>query len=121
MDTGIDQNSFEPKKFKEFYSKGDMYSETQDSPWWLSADIHGTQMAKLVTAIDPYCKLFIAKVGDHKTGITRSAFTKVGQHWIQDVQAPPLCHSFIELLINDKRTPLNATLTTVTIRNSTAN
>ncbi|KAE9376015.1 subtilisin-like protein [Stipitochalara longipes BDJ] len=76
IDTGIDQNSFEPNKFKEFYSKGDMYSETQDSPWWLSVDIHGTQMAKLVTAIDPYCKLFIAKVGDHKTDITRSAVTK---------------------------------------------
>ncbi|GAW16570.1 hypothetical protein ANO14919_060020 [Xylariales sp. No.14919] len=76
IDTGINQNSFDLQKYHELNCRGEMFSETQDSHWWLSADSHGTQMAKLVTAIDPHCELYIAKVGDHKTDITRGAVSR---------------------------------------------
>jgi hypothetical protein len=90
IDTGINQNSFDPQKYKELNCEGEMFSETQDSHWWLSADSHGTQMAKLVTAIDPHCELYIAKVGDHKTDITGGAVSRVRQRLILTILILPI-------------------------------
>ncbi|KUJ11640.1 uncharacterized protein LY89DRAFT_228881 [Mollisia scopiformis] len=73
IDTGVDDGQFETGTLKSF--TGQTFSETGDSHWWLSADSHGTQMAKLITSIDPCCELYIAKVGDSKTDITVGAVT----------------------------------------------
>jgi hypothetical protein len=75
IDTGIDESEFGAKETID--SIGENFSETGDSHWWLSADSHGTQMAKLVSAIDPCCQLYIVKVGDHKRDITIGAVTNV--------------------------------------------
>ncbi|CRG83434.1 Serine/threonine-protein kinase smg-1 [Talaromyces islandicus] len=32
-------------------------------PWWMVADAHGTQMASLINNVNPYCRLYIARVG----------------------------------------------------------
>lgn len=32
-------------------------------PWWMVADPHGTQMASLVKQVNPYARLYIARVG----------------------------------------------------------
>lgn len=32
-------------------------------PWWMVSDPHGTQMASLIGQTNPYCRLYIARVG----------------------------------------------------------
>ena len=32
-------------------------------PWWMVSDPHGTQMASLVAKANPFCRLYIARVG----------------------------------------------------------
>jgi hypothetical protein len=56
---------------------GATFSQTGNSHWWLSADSHGTQMAKLVTNLDPCCTVYVAKVGDSKSNITNGAVVSV--------------------------------------------
>jgi hypothetical protein len=38
-------------------------------PWWMVADPHGTQMASLVQAVNPFCRLYIARVGKRRDDI----------------------------------------------------
>jgi hypothetical protein len=75
IDTGVDESEFGSQEITDFV--GETFSETGDSHWWLSADSHGTQMARLVLAIDPCCQLYVAKVGDFKTDIAVGAVTNV--------------------------------------------
>lgn len=76
IDTGFDGSHFgdEFDKFKgeTFVHKGDT-----ESHWWLSSDAHGTHMAKLIYSIDPFCQLYIAKVGDDKHDIKVERVTEV--------------------------------------------
>lgn len=66
LDSGVDQGEFEDTK--------DLTGQSfSGSHWWLSSEQHGTQMAKIISAIDPCCKLWIAKVADHRTSITTEA------------------------------------------------
>ncbi|KAL6697342.1 hypothetical protein J3F84DRAFT_368680 [Trichoderma pleuroticola] len=39
------------------------------SPWLFASDPHGTQMANLICAIDPWCDLYVAKVTEGRSGI----------------------------------------------------
>ncbi|OTA07300.1 hypothetical protein A9Z42_0081950 [Trichoderma parareesei] len=39
-------------------------------PWHLASDPHGTQMANLICAMDPFCELYVARVAEGKYGIT---------------------------------------------------
>ena len=57
---------------------GSTFSQTGNSHWWLSGDSHGTQMAKLVTNLDPCCSIYVAKVGDSKSDISNGAVVEVG-------------------------------------------
>lgn len=56
---------------------GATFSQTGDSHWWLSGDSHGTQMAKLVTNLDPCCDIYVAKIGDSKSDISTGAVIEV--------------------------------------------
>jgi len=38
-------------------------------PWWMVADPHGTQMASLITSVNPFCRLYIARVGTGRKDI----------------------------------------------------
>ncbi|EXJ88024.1 hypothetical protein A1O1_04951 [Capronia coronata CBS 617.96] len=38
-------------------------------PWWMVADPHGTQMASLITSANPFCRLYIARVGTGRKDI----------------------------------------------------
>ncbi|KAF2497767.1 subtilisin-like protein [Lophium mytilinum] len=40
------------------------------SPWLFASNPHGTQMANLICAIDPYCELYVARVAEDAMGIT---------------------------------------------------
>ncbi|KAL7961290.1 hypothetical protein V8C34DRAFT_274322 [Trichoderma compactum] len=39
------------------------------SPWLFASDPHGTQMANLICAVDPWCDLYVAKVTEGRSGI----------------------------------------------------
>ncbi|KAK1243121.1 hypothetical protein MKX07_003749 [Trichoderma sp. CBMAI-0711] len=39
-------------------------------PWMLASDPHGTQMANIICAMDPFCELYVARVAEGKYGIT---------------------------------------------------
>lgn len=72
IDNGVDRFQ---ESIKDKIAKGISYV-TADSgrsgrmlPWWLVADPHGTQMASLVAQANPYCRLYIARVGKGRKDI----------------------------------------------------
>lgn len=38
-------------------------------PWQFASDPHGTQIANVISAIDPHCEIYIAKVTEGRHGI----------------------------------------------------
>lgn len=56
-----------------------VYNQERESPWWLSKEPHGTQMANIIHELDPHCELFIAKVGETKTDISSDSVLDVSQ------------------------------------------
>ncbi|KAL7792820.1 hypothetical protein V8C43DRAFT_315334 [Trichoderma afarasin] len=46
------------------------------SPWLFASNPHGTQMANLICAIDPWCDLYVAKVTDGQAGIMPARVTR---------------------------------------------
>lgn len=47
-----------------------MYDGSKAYPWLFASDSHGTQMANLICAMDPFCDLYVARVAEGKYGIT---------------------------------------------------
>lgn len=45
--------------------------------WWLPTDSHGTHMARLIYAIDPFCELYVAKVADKISNVGPEEVAKV--------------------------------------------
>lgn len=45
--------------------------------WFLATDPHGTHMANFITQLDPFCELYVAKVGNSRTDITPDAVIQV--------------------------------------------
>ena len=75
IDNGVDHFSF-----KQGIADGISFAyhnNGDESNWWLASDPHGTQMAKVLRHTDPYCELFIAKVGNHKKDITAERVVQV--------------------------------------------
>ena len=80
IDTGIDiaRTSFENIK------KGISFTRTTSGdrllPWWTAEDAHGTQMASLVRNVNPYCQLYLARVGKRTNDIDSDGAARVSQH-----------------------------------------
>ncbi|KAK3306078.1 peptidase S8/S53 domain-containing protein [Chaetomium strumarium] len=51
------------------YVKADTGSADRILPWWMVSDPHGTQMTSLVSAVNPWCRLYIARVGKGRRDI----------------------------------------------------
>lgn len=51
------------------YVKADSESAHRILPWWMVSDPHGTQMAYLVAKANPWCRLYIARVGKSRKDI----------------------------------------------------
>lgn len=88
IDNGVDQcrtsisDSIERgESFVEIRSESGMVRE---SPWWLVADPHGTQMASLITQVNPYCKLYVGKVGRYRGDLLVENVVKVRHAQILD-------------------------------------
>lgn len=47
------------------------------SPWQFPSDPHGTQMANLICAIDPFCEIYVARVAEDAFGIKAKNVAKV--------------------------------------------
>ncbi|KAL6796988.1 peptidase S8/S53 domain-containing protein, partial [Trichoderma sp. SZMC 28012] len=67
IDTGVDPDSI---KCFEIFGASFVSSESGESPWWFSYHPHGTQMAKVITELNPFCRLLVAKVGDSVMDMT---------------------------------------------------
>ncbi|PKK48944.1 hypothetical protein CI102_7966, partial [Trichoderma harzianum] len=67
IDTGVDPDSIQC-----FETCGASFvsSASGESPWWFSYHPHGTQMAKIITELNPSCRLLVAKVGDSVMDMT---------------------------------------------------
>lgn len=76
IDTGVDPGSIKCTRIHgaSFVPSGTGGGE---SPWWFSQYPHGTQVAKIITEIDPYCELLVAKVGDAHRDMTTQRVTEV--------------------------------------------
>lgn len=46
-------------------------------PWLFASDSHGTQMANLICAMDPFCELYVARVAEGKYSITLNRAARV--------------------------------------------
>ncbi|KAI1658873.1 hypothetical protein F4813DRAFT_388133 [Daldinia decipiens] len=51
------------------YVTADLFGSDKPLPWWMVSDAHGTQMASLIGQINPYCRLYIARVGKGRSDI----------------------------------------------------
>ncbi|KAM0344164.1 hypothetical protein ACHAPU_007886 [Fusarium lateritium] len=67
VDTGVDPDSIECKQIS---GASFVPSDSGESPWWFSYHPHGTQMARLISDLDPHCKILVAKVGDAQMDMT---------------------------------------------------
>ncbi|GAW11521.1 hypothetical protein ANO14919_008680 [Xylariales sp. No.14919] len=67
IDTGVDPDSIQ---CYEISGASFVPSESGESPWWFSYHPHGTQMAKIITELNPHCRILVAKVGDSVMDMT---------------------------------------------------
>ncbi|KAI1746884.1 subtilisin-like protein [Xylaria castorea] len=51
------------------YVTADRFGSDRILPWWMVSDSHGTHMASLIGQINPYCRLYIARVGKGRNDI----------------------------------------------------
>ena len=66
IDTGIDETLLD---FRNIDGGSFVRHDGKESSWWLAREMHGTNMARIVRSLDPYCELYIAQVGESKTDI----------------------------------------------------
>jgi hypothetical protein len=50
-----------------------------ESPWWLVQELHGTQMAHIIHALDPFCELKIEKICEMKRDFTAERVARVSR------------------------------------------
>lgn len=74
IDTGVDPHSIECHSIG---GASFVPSESGESPWWFSHHPHGTQMAKIITELNPYCRLLVAKIGDSVMDMTIARLIQV--------------------------------------------
>jgi hypothetical protein len=81
IDNGADRVGH---KVSEVIAKGVSYvdggSDNDDRtlPWWMPTDPHGTQMASVINDANPFCRLYIARVGKGRKDILPDNAAKAG-------------------------------------------
>lgn len=69
-------------------------SASKFCPWQFPSDPHGTQMANLICAMDPLCKLFVARVSEDAVGIKAENVEKA-INWAIDCDVDIISMSFV--------------------------
>ncbi|KAK1750547.1 subtilisin-like protein [Echria macrotheca] len=64
------------------------------SPWLFASNPHGTQMANLICAIDPFCKIYVARVAEDSFGITAKRVAKAIE-WARNKKVDVISMSFV--------------------------
>jgi len=67
--------------------------ESRLSPWLFASDPHGTQMANLICAIDPFCVIYVARVAEDSSKITPKRVTNAIQ-WARGLDVDVISMSF---------------------------
>lgn len=64
-------NGFDYESLRDFHPVGEsfVYQADKEQNWFLPSDLHGTQMATFVTQLNPFCELYLAKVGHSRRDI----------------------------------------------------
>lgn len=75
------------------YVSSDLLGEAP-RPWWMVADAHGTQMASLIGQINPYCRLYIARVGKGRADIDPKKAAKA-IHWAVEQKVDIISMSWV--------------------------
>ncbi|KAK0610020.1 hypothetical protein B0T17DRAFT_585395 [Bombardia bombarda] len=75
-------------------------NDFQLSPWLFASDPHGTQMANLICAMDPACRIYVAKVMDGRAGINPDRVAKAIQ-WAIEQKVDIISMSFAMLEKSD--------------------
>lgn len=52
-------------------------SDDWPMPWFTAQDLHGTQMARLVSQVNPYCELYIYRINVMRNDIRLDAAVQV--------------------------------------------
>ncbi|KAL8399862.1 hypothetical protein RB594_000326 [Gaeumannomyces avenae] len=63
------------------------------SPWLFASNPHGTQMANLICAIDPFCQIYVARVAEDSSKITPKRVAKAIK-WARSLDVDVISMSF---------------------------
>jgi hypothetical protein len=77
IDNGIDIGA---GKFAKLVKRGQSFVDGHADcklPWFTAMDPHGTQMADLITKVNPMCELYIYRVAIHRHDVDLSAAVQV--------------------------------------------
>jgi hypothetical protein len=80
IDNGVDQirSTISDKIYKgESFVEIETAAGIRESPWWIAADPHGTQMASLILEANPDCLLYIGKAGRYRNDLRLNNIVKV--------------------------------------------
>jgi hypothetical protein len=73
-------NGFDYESLRDFHPIGEsfVYQADKEQNWFIPSDLHGTQMATFVTQLNPFCELYLAKVGHSRRDIKSDLVKDVG-------------------------------------------
>lgn len=80
IDNGVDRilsTLSERIKKGQSFVENNRAGERRESPWWIAADPHGTQMASTVLEVNPCCDLYIGKAGRFRRDISLQSAVEV--------------------------------------------
>jgi hypothetical protein len=61
--------------------------ENKNRPYWHASEPHGTQMARLICAINPCCELLVIKVAENRRdGVSANNVADVSDHELFDLE-----------------------------------
>jgi subtilisin family serine protease len=83
IDNGVDPGSIDCRGVS---GASFVPSGTGESNWWYVKHPHGTSMARVISEINPHCRLLVAKVGDTRTDFTATRLIKAIK-WAVDAGA----------------------------------
>ena len=71
IDNGVDEDYLPYSRMTgtSFVSSDSAPQDEAESPWFWANDPHGTRMARVVTQIDPFCRLHIFKVAERTNDV----------------------------------------------------
>jgi hypothetical protein len=83
IDNGVDPGSI---TCHSIHGASFIASHNGESNWWYVKNSHGTKMARIITELNPYCRLLIAKVAEGRKDINEAKIIEA-VHWAVEAGA----------------------------------